>query len=228
MKPKFEKKTPTNWKKIGAILLCVIVAVAMIVSTLGYSWITSLAGIKSGESVLIDFTLKDAQGRPVLTSNQQVFTDAARNGYAVYYSKQIELLANTTTTEDVTSLPVYVLNEGWTGKYALFADEYNTMSQGVVGMKKGETKTLAVPDEENLVQQIPASRFALMNMSVSSLKTGDQLQMGVTTLENGTALNSTDQISSRIGSVLAVTNDSVVLDSGVHSISLTVVSTGTS
>lgn len=228
MKPKFEKKTPTNWKKIGAIALCVIVAVAMVVSTLGYSWITSLSGIKTGEAVLIDFTMKDVQGRPVVTSNQQVYTDAARNGYAVYYSKQIELMANTTTTQDVTSIPVYVLNEGWTGKYALFADEYNTMSEGVVGMKTGETKTLAVPDEKSLVQQVPASHFAMMNMSVASLKAGDQLQMGVTTLENGTALNSTDQISARIGTILAVTNDSVVMDSGVHSITLTVVQTSTS
>ena len=47
---------------------------------MGSSWISSLATIKPGDVVVLDYTLRDAQGTPILTSNQQWTTQLTNQG----------------------------------------------------------------------------------------------------------------------------------------------------
>jgi FKBP-type peptidyl-prolyl cis-trans isomerase 2 len=226
MSPKFEKKPPKNWTKIGAVVLGVLFAVAMVVSTFGTGWITTMfTSAAPGDSVTIDFTIRDAAGRPVLTSSQQVFKNALQNQMTTYYSKQLAFLVNSTVENPVTSVPVYVPGSGWTGQFAIFVPEYNAITSALVGMKSGETKAVKLPEIPALVRNEPNDNFAKMGISVSSLRVGDQIQMGVTTLPEGASTTNVTagQIAFRIASVTDIRNDSVQLDSSYSTVDLTVV-----
>ena len=73
-------KSKKVWIKALAIIAGVLFVVLMVVSAMGSSWISSLATIKPGDVVVLDYTLRDAQGTPILTSNQQCYTQLTNQG----------------------------------------------------------------------------------------------------------------------------------------------------
>ena len=73
-------KSKKVWIKALAIIAGVLFVVLMVVSAMGSSWISSLATIKPGDVVVLDYTLRDAQGTPILTSNQQLYTQLTNQG----------------------------------------------------------------------------------------------------------------------------------------------------
>ena len=224
MKPKFEKKTPANWAKIGVVLLCVLFAVAMVISYFSPAISALTTSVTPGQYVTFDFTVRDALGRPVLTSNQQVFKDAIQNNQAIYYANRLEVVANSTSKEQVVNVPVYVPGYGWTGQFALFSPEYDSIAAALVGMKTGGTKTINLPKIPGLVQSAPAARFAQMNVSLSSLKVNQQLQMGVASIPESANATLPNETSFRIARITQIGNDSVIMDSGYPTIEVTVVS----
>ena len=69
-----EMKKETNWTKIGIVVVCVLMAVFMIVSMFGMSWLNIFTQAKPGNNALVDFTFRDAQDRPIVTSVLSVIT----------------------------------------------------------------------------------------------------------------------------------------------------------
>jgi FKBP-type peptidyl-prolyl cis-trans isomerase 2 len=224
MKQKFEKKPPTNWKKIGAITIGVLFVVLMVVSSLGMGWLSSFSSIEPGNVVSLDFTIRDDLGRPILTSDQQVYKDAIQRGEIVSSTNPVDIQANVTVEDPVLNILVYVAGYGWTGQYGLFGPEINTISAALVGMKSGGQKTVALPAFPELVQTISRENLEKMNVSVADLRVGDQLQMGVTTFEEGSNQTIPDQYAFRIATITAISSDSVTLDSGYGSVDLHVAS----
>ena len=72
-------KSKRAWVKVFAIVAeSAFIVLVMVVSAMGSSWISSLATVKPGDVVVLDYTLRDAQGNPLLTSNQQLYSAACR------------------------------------------------------------------------------------------------------------------------------------------------------
>ena len=74
------EKSKKLWIKVLAVVAGIFFAAVMVLSAMGSSWITSFAVIKPGDVAVVDYTLRDAQGTPIMTSNQQLYTQLASQG----------------------------------------------------------------------------------------------------------------------------------------------------
>src|SRR5208337_122203 len=151
-------KSKKVWIKALAIIAGVLFVVLMVVSAMGSSWISSLATIKPGDVVVLDYTLRDAQGTPILTSNQQLYTQLTNQGSGVLYSKPLTITANqsldTNVYPNVYPIQFYTASTGWSAsnQFALFRDEYDTISSGIVGLKANSQKTISLATAKPMTQ----------------------------------------------------------------------------
>jgi hypothetical protein len=71
---KKEKKTEIfPWKKVFVIAVGVLFIAMMVLSAMGMSWLQSFRTVMANDTVTIDFTLRDAVGQPVLTTDQNLY-----------------------------------------------------------------------------------------------------------------------------------------------------------
>jgi hypothetical protein len=221
---KKKQESVRNIYKVLAVVGCVLFVVLMIVSSMGSSWITSLHGIQPGESVTIDFTLRDAQGSPLVTTDQQLYQKVAGSGQGIYFSKQLVFQANQSSIKAVIPVPVYSPDSGWTKTFALFGGESDAISQGIVGMKTNEQKTISIPFRDAMTQTWSVAQLKSNGVNLTDINTGDFLSMGVSDSpeldKNSTALT----YSVRIGEVTKKTADGVVVNFGYPTIDIRVVS----
>jgi len=173
------EKSKKLWIKVIAILAGILFVFLMIFSAMGSSWITSLASIKPGDVAVLDYTLMDAQGNPIVTSDQQLYTQLAGEGSGVIYSKQLTITANQTLPTSIFPVMVYTKSAGWTNQFALFSDEYNTLSSSIIGLKVNDKKTISLASAKPLTQFWSAQQLAQSNLTVSQIQVGDLIPLGV-------------------------------------------------
>ena len=221
-------KSKKVWIKALAIIAGVFFVVLMVVSAMGSSWISSLATIKPGDVVVLDYTLRDAQGTPILTSNQQLYTQLTNQGSGVLYSKPLTITANqsldTTVYPNVYPIQFYTASTGWSAsnQFALFRDEYDTISSGIVGMKANSQKTISLATAKPMTQLWSAEQLAASNMSLSSIQNGELIALGVSSNPEAAQVNSTAQSYVRIGEVANKTPDGITIDFSYPSADVTV------
>lgn len=214
------EKSKKNWTKVAAIALGVLFVVLMVVSSLGMSWITSVAGIKAGEVVTIDYTIYDSTGSPIVTSNQQVYQQVVDSGSSVLVSRQLKMIANDSTTKAVVPIPVYAAGT-WNNSFALFASEYDAIGQGLVGMRVNEQKTITF-DGKPMEQFWTVAQLEANNMNITQAVVGQRVALGVS---SNPSLNATDaDYDIRIGEIINKTPEGVGIDFSYPSIKVTVVS----
>ena len=215
------EKSKKLWIKVLAVVAGVVFVVLMVLSAMGSSWISSFETIKPGDTVQIDYTFKNAQGMPVLTSNSQLFTQLANQGTTILYAKPLTITANETYPNNVYPIAFYTANTGWASgnHFALFQDEFNAISSGVVGMSVNGQKTIPL-SSSNKTQFWSTDQLAAGNVSLSSINVGDYLEMGVGS--SPTMENNTTPTYIRLGRVSAKTDDGVTVDFSYPSVDITV------
>lgn len=218
------EKSGKMWTKILAIVAGVLFVVLMVVSSMGSSWITSLATVKPGDVVVIDYTLKDAQGNPLVTSSSSLYKQLAGEGSNVLYSKQLTLTANQSLTNAVFPVQVYSDKTGWTNQFALFANEYDEISAGIIGLNTQGQKTISLVSKQPMTQFWSADQLVKNNMSLSSMQVGQLIALGVSDNPEAAVDNSTAQYYVRIGEITNKTPDGITLDFAYPSVDVTVVS----
>ena len=67
-------------KQVLVVGACVLFVVLMVLSGMGSGWLTMFTVIKPGDTVVLDYTMYDINGNPLLTSSQQTYTKAAEKG----------------------------------------------------------------------------------------------------------------------------------------------------
>jgi hypothetical protein len=218
------EKSGKMWTKVLAVVAGVLFVVLMVVSSMGSSWISSLATAKPGDVVVVDYTLKDAQGNPLVTSSSTLYKQLTSGGSSVIYSKQLTLTANQSLTNPVFPVQVYSEKTGWTNQFALFASEYDAMSTGIVGLNTKGQKTISLASKQPMTQFWSADQLAKNNMSLSSMEVGQLIALGVSDNPEAGLGNSTAQYYVRIGEVTNKTSDGIILDFSYPSVDVTVVS----
>jgi hypothetical protein len=139
------KKDEKNWSKIGIIVLGIGFAL-LFIGTYVLSILTGsifAPAIKAGDSVTIDYTLKDYLGRPVITTNQQLYNATLHSGNFVFFAQQMTLQAN--GTFDNTFVGVTAFNPTLAVgpvTFGMMGPELELISSQLVGMHAGETKTV--------------------------------------------------------------------------------------
>jgi hypothetical protein len=215
-----------KWKKVLFIILAVLFVVVMVVSSMGSNWISGLAPVKAGDQVVIDYTIYDAAGNPVMTSSQQVYNQVTGNGQGIMYAKQITLTANQSLKQAIYPVQAYVgdPSNGNVEGFALYNPEYNAISRGVVGMRTNDKKTVALTSNNTMNALFTPEDLAKGNVNISAIEVGESLAMGVSETPNVTVSNTSAVTYIRLGEVTRKTPTGVVVDFGYPSAEITVVS----
>jgi hypothetical protein len=220
-----KKQKEAMAKKVKQVLVvgaCVFFVILMILSGMSSHWLSVFTVIKPGDTVVLDYTLYDINGKPVLTSNQQTYTAAAAKGGDMLYSKQLSLTAGQNLTKSIYPVSIYTADSGWTKEFALFSTEYEAISQASIGMRSGDQKRIPVPNS-SMAQDWSATTLTHNGVDINTLNIGDVLAMGVSDNPEAMATNSTVTYT-RLGQVTSKTNDSVTIDFGYPAVDISIVS----
>ena len=192
---------------------------------MGSSWITSLATIKPGDVAVVDYTLRDAQGNPILTSNQQLYTQTCQSGFRYPVLQAVD--HNCKPFLPIGDIP----GAGIYTKYRLGYEpvcpvwkRYSAISTGIVGLKANGQKTISLESNKPMTQFWSANQLALNNMSLSSMEVGQLIALGVSDNPETASANSTSPSYVRIGEVTNKTPDGVTIDFSYPSVDVTIVS----
>jgi hypothetical protein len=222
-----KKKKEAAMKMLNKVLIvgaCVLFVVLMIISGMGSGWLTMFSVIKPGDSVVIDYTLFDAAGNPILTTDQQLYTQTAATSRGLLFSKQIAISANQTLAGSLYPVQMYTPNGGWSKQFAIFAPEYNAISAGLVGMKTNEKKRISIPSGSSMSQNWSADQLLRNKVNISEINMGDILAMGVSDKPEDMASNTSALTYIRIGEITEKTSSGVVVDFGYPVVDVKVVS----
>ncbi len=217
------EKSRKRWTKVLAIVAGVLFVVLMVVSSMGSSWLTSLTSIKPGDVVVLDYTIRDSHGYPLVTSDQSVYTKAIASGQGVLYSKQLSITANQSFPLAIYPVQVYTSQSGWGQQYAIFASEYNAISSDIIGMKTNDRKTISIETGKPMTQFWSADQLKNSNLTLSKLQVGEVLALGVSSNPDA-AVTNTSTYYVRMGEITNVTADGITLDFAHPDMDISVVS----
>jgi len=222
-KKKKEAET-ARWKKVLVVGACVLFVVLMIVSGMGSGWLTMFNSVKPGESAVIDYTIYNSAGDPIVTTDTNLYKQVVATGKGILAVKQIAISANTSLKESIYPLQVYTSQNGWDSAFALHAPEYDAISAGIVGMKVNQQKKITLPSSSSMTQLWTREELALRNLSIDDFNVGDLVTMGERQTPDGASVNATAVTYLRIGEVTRKTPAGVVVDPGYPAADVRVVS----
>lgn len=224
MGEKKQKQQTKSWIKALVVIACVIFIVFMVLSGMGTGWISLFSSVKPGDIVTIDFTIRDKSGNPLVTSDQQLYRQVSGTGSGIFYSKQLVFQANQSSTQAIIPVPVYTGTGGWSATFALFGGEHDAVSQGIVGMKVNEQKTISIPFSETMTQTWSSDQLTRQGINLTDVHVGYKLAMAVSESQE-LAKNATESsYSVRIGEVTQKRSEAVLVDFGYPSIDVKIVS----
>jgi hypothetical protein len=225
MGEKKKKKASTKlWQKILIVGACVLFVVLMIVSGMGSGWLSVFTVVKPGDTVVIDYTLYNAEGNPILTTDQQLYATTASTSGGLVLSKQISITANQTLTSSIYPVQIYTSDSGWSKQFAIFSPEFNAISAGIVGMKINEQKRISIPSSSSMTQDWSTDQLLLNKVNISDISIGDVLAIGVSENPEAEVSNSSSFTYIRTGEVTQKTQSGVVVDFGYPVVEIQVVS----
>jgi len=199
-------------KKVLIVGACVLFVVLMIISGMGSGWLTLFTSVKPGDSVTIDYTLFDAAGKPIVTTEKSTYDQVVAQGRGVFSSKQITITANQTMEKPIYAITVYPSNGGTVQQLALFSSEYNAVSSGIIGMRVNEQKRIAISSNLSMTYDWSAERLALNKINLSDITVGESFFMGVSDNPEDAANNTSANTFLRIGDVATKSPEGVVVD----------------
>jgi hypothetical protein len=141
------EKDERNWSKIGIIVLGIGFAL-LFVGSYVLSMLTGsvfVPAVQAGDSVTVDLTLRDYLGRPVLTTDQQLYSTTLQGGNLVFFTQSMTIPANGTYDNTFVGINAYLPSSsgGWV-TFGLLGPELEQISSELVGMHEGEKKTIDI------------------------------------------------------------------------------------
>lgn len=224
MGEKKKKEAATKlWKKILVVGACILFAVLMVLSGMGTGWLSMFTAVKSGDSVVIDYTLFDAGGKPIVTSEKSTYDQAVAQNRQIFGSGRLTITSNQTTEKPIFSVPVYPSAGTGVQQLGIFSIEYNSISSGIVGLKINEQKKIPLFSSIPMKQEWSAEQLALSKINISDISPGDNFFMGISdNLDNGNVTPADTYL--RIGEVVNKSSESVIIDFSYPAIDVRVVS----
>jgi len=212
-----KKKKEESTKLVSKILIvcvCLLFVGLMILSGMGTSWLSIFNVVKPGDTVVIDYTLYNAGGNPILTTDQQLYVKTASASGGLVLSRQISLTANQTLPRSLYPVQIYTSDSGWTKQFAIFSPEYDAISNGIVGMKMNEQKRISIPSGNSMTQEWTTDQLTLNKVNISNINIGDILAMGVSDNPEAEVSNTSAITYIRTGEITQKTQSGVVVDFG--------------
>jgi hypothetical protein len=204
-----------GWKKILVVAVGVTFVVLMILSGMGTSWITGMKSAKPGDTATIDYTIRDSDGNVVITTSQSIFNATLKSGDMAFLTSRMSIGVNSTAAKEIIRVPVYHPQVGQL-QFGLFSPEVDAISQGITGMKKGETKTVLLMSDPSFSRHMTAEEFQGIGGNYTSVRIGDPfllafVEQPIMKLDNTT---NPDLYISRIAYVTGKDSDGVTVNFG--------------
>jgi FKBP-type peptidyl-prolyl cis-trans isomerase 2 len=222
------KKKNEEWVKLVSKLFivgaCLLFVGLMILSGMGNQWITMFNSVKSGDTVVLDFTVYDAAGKPIITSEQTVYNPAVAKGQDIFATKQLTIISNKTTDKSIFGVPGYASTGTGVQQLAILSSEYNAISSGIVGMKANERKRIAIPSDNMMKNEFSVEQLALSKINLTDISIGDNFFMGVSDTSEKVTNTTKANTFLRIGDVVSKSPEGVVVDLNYPAIEVRVVS----
>ena len=212
-----KKKKEESTKLVSKILIvsvCLLFVGLMILSGMGTSWLNIFTVVKPGDTVVIDYTLYNAGGNPILTTDQQLYVKTASTSGGLVLSKQIAITANQTLSRSLYPVQIYTSGSGWSKQFAIFSPEYDAISNGIVGMKMNEQKRIIIPSGNSMTQEWTTDQLMLNKVNISDISIGDVLAMGVSDNPEAEVSNISAITYIRTGEITQKTQSGLVVDFG--------------
>jgi hypothetical protein len=213
---KVKEKGVFPWKKVFVIGLGVVFVAMMVFQSMGMSWLQSFRSVQANDSVTIDFTLRDAMGQPVLTTNQNLYTGVLTRGGLAFLTTPLTVRAGYVGNVPITSVAAdnyYIRRSGQQIKFGILGQELDELDIGVLGMKTGEAKTIRFTFPDPLIISMKNYEFTAMGGNFTNIAVGDLIPLGIseTPIAKGLeGVNSTPQNAIwRIATVINKTVDSI-------------------
>jgi hypothetical protein len=223
-----EKKKNEAWvktvSKIFIVLACLLFVGLMILSGMGNQWITMFNSVKSGDTVVLDVTVYDAAGKPIITSEQTVYNQVVAKGQDIFATKQLTVISNKTMDKSIFGVPGSASTGTGVQQLAVFSSEYNAISSGIVGMKVNEQKRIAIPSDNMMKNDFSVEQLALSKINLTDISVGDSFFMGVSDTTQQVTNTTKATTFLRIGDVVSKSPDGVVVDLNYPAIEVKVVS----
>jgi hypothetical protein len=179
---KEQKKEAFPWKKVIIIAAGVLFVVMMVLSAMGSSWLQSFRTVRANDSVTLDFTLQNTLGQPILTTDQNLYRSSVINGGVTFLTSPLTVQAGYIGSPAITGLSAENYYMGRTGlqlKFGIFGQELDEINAGVLGMKKGEAKTLRFNFTDPLTITLKNYEFEAMGGNFSTIAPGDLIPLGL-------------------------------------------------
>jgi hypothetical protein len=222
------KKKNEEWVKLVSKLFivgaCLLFVGLMILSGMGNQWITMFNSVKSGDTVVLDVTVYDAAGKPIITSEQTVYNQAVAQGKDIFATKQLTVISNKTLDKSIFGIPGSASTGTGVQQLAIFSSEYNAISSGIVGMKVNEQKRIAIPSDNMMKNDLSVEQLALSKINLTDISIGDNFFMGVSDTTEKVTNTTKANTFLRIGDVVDKSPDGVVVDLNYPAIEVRVVS----
>jgi hypothetical protein len=211
-----EKKQPFNWSKVFVVLLCVVIAFAMVATYLS-PVVGSMRTIRPNESVTADITIRDLRGNPLVTTSEQVYSSAPFRGFLL---RQPMILTAGNKSAEVVNVDAYNEGTGWV-RFSLLWLEVDEMNDAIIGMRKGESKSVKFAFENPLMMNVSAEDFESIGGNFTRAQVGDWFPIGFSAAPvEGTGQPQAGNV--RLANVLEKTNDTLVITYRYDSVDITI------
>jgi len=171
-----------NWNRTIFVIFAVLFAVGMVGGYLLPVFLAPSAAA-AGDVVVIEYTIYDEWGRPVLTTSQDLFNTVIESQNMVFLTQPLEMPIGTAIDKaSLAAVPVYPALEGFAG-FGILGFELDALSAGLVGIKQGEMQTIEFDYGGNSLQMnLSAEAFAgIVGANFSMMEVGDQIPVGLAT-----------------------------------------------
>ena len=210
---KGSKSDNKAWMKWAYVGIALIFAVAMVGSYLAPMFNKGQA-VQPGNTALIGYTIRSADGQPLITTDQGLAEREYKKGNVVLLSGGMEIpVGGVISGENIAVLPVaYPDIPGFSG-FSLLGFEVNSISAGIVGMRPGEARTVSFAYGENTLEMdVSEEDAAGLGLNFTEWEVGDMVPLGLTTSPDIPVGNDTAEAPAlRIGKITAKTTDSMVI-----------------
>lgn len=210
-----KKKKEESMKTVKKVLIvgaCVLFVALMIISGMGSSWLVMFTSVRPGDSVVIDYTLFDAGGKPIVTSEKTTYDQVLAQKREIFGSKQLTIVSNQTMEKPIYSVPVYSSTGTTVKQLAIFSSEYNAISSGIIGMKVNEQKRIPISPETPMTHDWSAEQLSLSEINLTDISVGDNFFMGISDNPEDVANSTTANAFLRIGEVANKSSEGIIVD----------------
>jgi len=210
---KTSKDDNSPWMKWAYVGIALLVAVAMVGTYLAPMFEKKPAA-QVGNTAVIDYTVLNEDGRPLITTDQNLLESEYKKGNVVLLTQRLEMpVGGQVSSENIAVIPVLYPEIGGFSGFGLLGFETNAISVGLVGMRAGETKTISFSYGENdLAMNLSEEDADGIGLNFTETAVGDLVPLGLTTTPDISLGNESNESPAlRFGKVTAKSPDSMTI-----------------